>query len=84
MTVATNMAGRGTDIVLGGNPNLVDDLTQEQWERDHQRVIDEEASSFSAPRSTRRGASITSSAGVPDARATPESRGSMSPWTTTS
>ena len=41
MTVATNMAGRGTDIVLGGNPEFVDDLTQEQWERDHQKVIDE-------------------------------------------
>ena len=41
VTVATNMAGRGTDIVLGGNPDLVDDLTQEQWERDHQQVIDE-------------------------------------------
>ena len=41
VTVATNMAGRGTDIVLGGNPDLVDDLSQEQWERDHQRVKDE-------------------------------------------
>ncbi|MDE2717769.1 MAG: preprotein translocase subunit SecA, partial [Chloroflexota bacterium] len=41
VTVATNMAGRGTDIVLGGNPEFVDDLTQEQWERDHQKVIDE-------------------------------------------
>ena len=41
VTVATNMAGRGTDIVLGGNPDLVDDLTQEQWEQDHQKVIDE-------------------------------------------
>ena len=41
MTVATNMAGRGTDIVLGGNTDLVDDLTQEEWEHDHQRVLDE-------------------------------------------
>ncbi len=40
VTVATNMAGRGTDIVLGGNPEFVDDLTQEQWERDHQQVLD--------------------------------------------
>ena len=40
VTVATNMAGRGTDIVLGGNPEFVDDLTQEQWERDHQAVLD--------------------------------------------
>ena len=41
VTVATNMAGRGTDIVLGGNTDLVDDLTQEEWEHDHQRVLDE-------------------------------------------
>ncbi|MYD51123.1 MAG: preprotein translocase subunit SecA [Dehalococcoidia bacterium] len=40
VTVATNMAGRGTDIVLGGNPEFVDDLTQEEWERDHQTVLD--------------------------------------------
>ena len=40
VTVATNMAGRGTDIVLGGNPEFVDDLTQEQWEREHQKVVD--------------------------------------------
>ena len=40
VTVATNMAGRGTDIVLGGNPEFVDDLTQEQWEGEHQLVVD--------------------------------------------
>ncbi len=40
VTVATNMAGRGTDIVLGGNPEFVDDLTQEEWEREHQKVLD--------------------------------------------
>jgi preprotein translocase subunit SecA len=27
VTVATNMAGRGTDIVLGGNPDIICDLT---------------------------------------------------------
>ena len=26
MTVATNMAGRGTDIVLGGNPDIIADI----------------------------------------------------------
>jgi hypothetical protein len=77
------MAGRGTDIVLGGNPDLVDDLTQEQWEGDHQKVIDEGGLFILGSESTRPGASITSSAGVPDARATPASRGSMWPWTTT-
>ena len=40
VTVATNMAGRGTDIVLGGNPEFLDELTKEQWERDHRKIID--------------------------------------------
>ncbi len=38
VTVATNMAGRGTDIVLGGNPAGLD-ITPEQWQVDHERVI---------------------------------------------
>jgi preprotein translocase subunit SecA len=38
VTVATNMAGRGTDIVLGGNPALLD-IPQEQWQADHDRVV---------------------------------------------
>lgn len=40
VTVATNMAGRGTDIVLGGNPEFLDELPREQWERDHQEIIE--------------------------------------------
>jgi preprotein translocase subunit SecA len=51
VTIATNMAGRGTDILLGGNwkaeaAKLGDDITPEQtealrkaWEEDHARVI---------------------------------------------
>ena len=39
VTIATNMAGRGVDIVLGGNPASVD-ITKEQWEREHERVIE--------------------------------------------
>ena len=39
VTVATNMAGRGTDIVLGGNPDM-DDMSPEEWNAAHQRVID--------------------------------------------
>jgi preprotein translocase subunit SecA len=36
VTIATNMAGRGTDIVLGGKP---DARPKEEWEADHERVV---------------------------------------------
>ena len=39
ITVATNMAGRGTDIILGGNPEAAS-IPQAQWERDHQQVLE--------------------------------------------
>ena len=39
VTVATNMAGRGTDIVLGGNPEM-GDMSLDEWEDAHRRVID--------------------------------------------
>ncbi|MAF53276.1 MAG: preprotein translocase subunit SecA [Chloroflexi bacterium] len=39
VTVATNMAGRGTDIVLGGNPDI-GDQTPEEWETNHAKVIE--------------------------------------------
>ncbi|MFL2760734.1 MAG: preprotein translocase subunit SecA [Dehalococcoidia bacterium] len=38
VTVATNMAGRGTDIVLGGSEDLLEgDIAQ--WEKDHEHVL---------------------------------------------
>ena len=51
VTIATNMAGRGTDIVLGGNieaklasmPDISEEEKQklmQQWEKDHQAVLD--------------------------------------------
>jgi len=41
VTVATNMAGRGTDIILGGNPEALDvTLTKEEWQADHDRILD--------------------------------------------
>jgi preprotein translocase subunit SecA len=36
VTIATNMAGRGTDIVLGGKP---DARTKEEWQAEHDRVV---------------------------------------------
>ena len=37
VTVATNMAGRGTDIVLGGKPD--DSMTDGQWQSLHDKVV---------------------------------------------
>ena len=37
VTVATNMAGRGVDIVLGGNPEGRD---KEEWLADHDKIIE--------------------------------------------
>ena len=39
VTVATNMAGRGTDIILGGNPALLG-IPKEEWQKDHDRVVE--------------------------------------------
>jgi preprotein translocase subunit SecA len=38
ITVATNMAGRGTDIILGGNPASLD-MSPEQWQESHDKVV---------------------------------------------
>jgi preprotein translocase subunit SecA len=37
VTIATNMAGRGTDIILGGNPE--DGRTREEWQAEHDEVL---------------------------------------------
>jgi preprotein translocase subunit SecA len=57
VTIATNMAGRGTDILLGGNPDFMareflkrdeidpDDVTDEQWKVAYERakrIVEEE------------------------------------------
>ncbi|MFC2006288.1 SEC-C metal-binding domain-containing protein, partial [Chloroflexota bacterium] len=36
VTVATNMAGRGVDIVLGGNPA---GISEQEWQQEHEKVI---------------------------------------------
>ncbi|MFC2045577.1 preprotein translocase subunit SecA [Chloroflexota bacterium] len=37
VTVATNMAGRGVDIILGGNPN---DRDLKEWQKEHDKVLE--------------------------------------------
>ena len=124
VTIATNMAGRGTDILLGGNPEFMarqQCLAEEIAERlpkgeerfvedeqfvyffhldafyrvpkaDYQRIFEHfkapvrrrarrgrsrsTACTSSPPSATRRGASTTSCAAAPAARATPARRAS--------
>jgi len=37
VTVATNMAGRGVDIILGGNPEGRD---EKEWQQEHEKVVE--------------------------------------------
>ncbi len=40
ITIATNMAGRGVDIMLGGTPPAKDDPGWPEWKKEHDRVIE--------------------------------------------
>ncbi|MCK5060978.1 preprotein translocase subunit SecA [Candidatus Parcubacteria bacterium] len=39
ITIATNMAGRGVDIMLGGNEPSKDSPEHKEWEKEHEKVI---------------------------------------------
>ncbi len=83
LTIATNMAGRGTDILLGGNWEVevasLENPTPEQiaqikadWQKRHQQVLSV----------TNRAVSTTSCAVVPVARVTPVPAASTCRWKT--
>ncbi len=40
ITIATNMAGRGVDIMLGGMEPPKDSLGHKEWEKEHKKVIE--------------------------------------------
>ncbi len=99
VTIATNMAGRGTDIKLGGNPEFragarpaptpSPKCTSRSWSRSRnwsapvpKRSNPWEACWSSAPSVTKAGASTTSCAAAPAARATRGARCSSSASTT--
>ena len=95
ITIATNMAGRGTDIVLGGSwqaevAALGDARTRQEVEGSRQRGRSATrpcsmpaGCTSSAPSATSRGASTTSCAVAPGARAIRARRASSFPWKTT-
>ena len=97
VTVATNMAGRGTDIMLGGNAEymakndlrkagLTDELIAEATgyaETDNQEILD--ARKLFAEKLAQHKAEIAGEADkVRAVRATPARPASTSPWRTTS
>ncbi len=87
VTIATNMAGRGTDILLGGNPEYLakqkakgappEEYTRilaelkQETAEAHGQVVELGGFTFSEPSGTSRAASTTSSGAAPDVRATP-------------
>ncbi len=97
VTIATNMAGRGTDIVLGGNLEAelaalgrgrgrgrAREAARSAWQQRHDQVVAARAAcTSSAPSGTSRGASTTSCAAGPAARAIRARAASTCRWKTT-
>ena len=100
VTIATNMAGRGTDILLGGNPEYLakqkaKDKSPEEYQKilaelekecaeAHEQVLEVGGCTSSARSGTSPAASTTSSAAAPAARAIPARRASTCRSKTTS
>ena len=55
VTIATNMAGRGTDILLGGNPDFWPTSASQRHPASSAGIDPEEATDTSAPKRPRRG-----------------------------
>ncbi len=101
VTIATNMAGRGTDIQLGGNvemrirreiqgiesevekTKLIGDIRADVAAQARKSRWPAAASTSSAPSAMKAGASTTSCAAAPAARAIPAPRASSCRWKTT-
>jgi len=81
VTVATNMAGRGVDIILGGNP---EERPKEEWQPDHDKVMALGGLHVIGTERHEARRSTTSSVAVPAAKGIRAVPVSMSPWRTTS
>jgi len=86
ITIATNMAGRGTDIQLGGNADAIRGprRSARRWRGSRKRRSRPGDFTCSAPSGTKAGASITSCAAAPAGKAIPAIPSSSSLSKTTS
>ena len=81
VTVATNMAGRGVDILLGGNPEYLarQEMAAREWDNDRYLLFEMEAEERASTRpSTSRSSASSSSRPTPSTRRSCRSAGSTS------
>ena len=93
LTIATNMAGRGTDIVLGGNweaesraletPTRQVEQIKSEWQERHEQVIEAGGLHIIGTERTNPGVSTTSCAAGPVVRVIPGRAASTCLWKTT-